>query len=148
MKAEYEIVIDTREQLPFWDNCERKKLNVGDYSLKGYEDIISLERKSTGDLFGTCGAGHKRFHKELERAKTLKYFAIVVEGSYDDIATKDFPNSHMTKMKGYIVNSIIFTIHMKYNIPIFLCKNRTEAKHVTRQLLTTYYNLYKIDTTK
>ena len=137
----YNIVIDSREQHPLWNDCLVKKLNVGDYSIEGFEDKIAIERKSMTDLFGTLGKGHKRFKKELERALTLQYFAIVVEGSYDDITDKAFDNSYLIKQKGYVINSILFTIHMKYKVPIFLAKNRVEAKHITRQLLTTYYNI-------
>lgn len=72
---------------------ERRKLDVGDYSLPGLESVVALERKSGADLlatlFGESGndaLGHARhnvdrFRAELERARSLSLFAIVAECS-------------------------------------------------------------------
>jgi len=141
--VEYTIIVDTREQLPLWTkNVINKKLDVGDYSINGHEDKISIERKSLSDLFGTLGTGHKRFKKELERALKLIYFAIVIDGSYSSCINKEFNGSHHTTMKGEDITSIIMTIHMKYKVPIFFTNGRIESKNIIRSLLTTYYKLY------
>jgi len=139
-----DIIIDTREQnaLPFRtgskNTIEIKTLNVGDYSLRGHEDKIAIERKSLPDLFGTLGSGHKRFKKELERAQKLDYFAIVIEGNYDKVLNKDFDGSHYTKMQGYVITSILFTIHMKYKIPIFFCEDRYQSVKIIKELFKSY----------
>lgn len=72
----------------------RAKLDVGDYSVRGLEDVIALERKSGADLLATlfgedtnalgeCAPNVDRFRAELERAyaKRMALFAIVCEGS-------------------------------------------------------------------
>ena len=73
----------------------RRKLDVGDYSLPGLENVVALERKSGPDLlatlFGEAGvdalgeARHNldRFRAELERAYAQRFqlFAIVCEAS-------------------------------------------------------------------
>ena len=72
---------------------ERRKLDVGDYSLVGLEHMVAIERKSGHDLlatlFGSPGndaLGEQmhnldRFRAELERAVQGSYFAIVCEAS-------------------------------------------------------------------
>ena len=77
------IIIDTREQKPLAFNKSKaiegvikKKLDVGDYSIEGYEDKIAIERKSPGDLFGSLFGGHKRFQKELEKGMDYDFFMI------------------------------------------------------------------------
>jgi ERCC4-type nuclease len=95
------IVIDTREQLPFdfhglradaRDQCrpllvttERGTLKQGDYSLKGHERAIALERKSLADLFSTIGQERDRFVRELERLDALEVAAVVIEASWEQI---------------------------------------------------------------
>jgi len=56
------IIVDSREQRALSFTRDKivkeviiKKLEVGDYSIKGYEDCIAIERKSPLDLFGTVG---------------------------------------------------------------------------------------------
>lgn len=52
------LIIDTREQLPLFDNPSkeledriiRKALPYGDYSVKGFETLIFAERKKISDL--------------------------------------------------------------------------------------------------
>ena len=147
--SDYKIIIDTREQLPLWNKSTktqevlRKKLDTGDYSMEGYENKFAIERKNCGDLFGTLGKGHKRFKKEIERALKLDYFAIIIEGSHTSILEKTFDNAFRSKMKGYVINSILFTIHLKYKIPIFYTNGRIETKHVIKDLMNAYYKINK-----
>jgi len=136
---DYKIVVDTREQLPLWKTkTVKKKLDVGDYSIEGYEDRISIERKSLPDLFGTLGKGHKRFKKELGRAEKLDYFAIVIDGSYTKCVTKDFPGSYHSKMRGYVITAILFTLHIKYGINIFFATDRVESKKIIKEIFKSF----------
>ncbi len=138
---EYTIVVDTREQLPLWTKkIERKKLDIGDYSIKGYENQIAIERKSLGDLFGTLSGGHKRFKKELMKSLGLEYFAIVIDGTYTQIQKKDFKGSYFSRMKGYVILKILFTLHVKYRINVFFASNRCESKRIIKSLFNSYIN--------
>lgn len=134
-----EIVCDTREQLPLWTKgVVRKKLDVGDYSLPGFEDKVSIERKSLSDLFGTLGKGHKRFKRELERAKDYDYFAVVVEGTYTQCVTKKFPGARHSRMRGYVITAILFTLHMKHGVNFFFAQDRSESKKIIKELFKAY----------
>ena len=139
----YKIIVDSREQKPLWKkNIIVKKLNIGDYSIEGYENKISIERKSLGDLFGTLGKGNKRFKKELEKSKEYDYFAIVIEGSFLSCLNKKFEGAHFSKMKGYIITKIIFTLHIKYGINIFFTNGRVESKSIIKHIFNSYINIY------
>lgn len=145
----YTIIVDTREQKPlFTKNIELKKLDAGDYSIKGYEDKIAIERKSLPDLFGTLGKGHARFKRELERAKTLNYFAIVIDGNYSDCMNKTFPGAYHSKMKGYVIMSILFTLHVKYGIIFFFSNNRTQSKSIIREIFKAFIKVQAKKETK
>lgn len=143
------IVIDTREQKPLWTKStkltkiERATLSTGDYSIKGYEDKFAIERKSLSDLFSTLGKGHKRFKKEITRGLDMDYFAIVIDGSYDHVLKKDFDGSYFSKMKGHVITSILFTIHIKYKVPIFFSTGRAQSKRIIRELMKAYLKQQK-----
>jgi len=144
------IVIDTREQNPWSfrksehiEGTVKNKLNVGDYSIQGYESKIAIERKSAVDLFGTLGKGHKRFQRELERAEGMDYFAILVENTLTQIRNKDFENSHYTRMKGFVIAQICFTLKMKYGIDVVFCNGRKDAAGYVREVFKAYMKLQK-----
>ena len=69
------VLIDTREQSPFdfsrfpnWIAGEkRQKLDVGDYSILGMENVLALERKSLSDLITTLIQQRLRFFKLCEQ---------------------------------------------------------------------------------
>ena len=142
-KTPYTIIVDTREQrMLFTDNIIRKKIDTGDYSMEyngvDYSNKITCERKSLIDLYGSLGKGHDRFKRELHRALDLDYFAIIIDGSYSDCLNKTFPNAFRSKMKGEVIMSILFTIHLKYGINFFFTNNRTQSKSMINQIFTTY----------
>ena len=72
--------------------CSRAKLDCGDYSIRGLETKVAIERKSGPDLLGTLfgetqtaegerASNLDRFRRELERARGYWLFGIVVETS-------------------------------------------------------------------
>ena len=141
------IICDSREQKPLdfrlsknLTDVIKKKLNVGDYSIEGYEDKIGIERKSALDLFGTLGKGHKRFKKEIERVKALNmdYFGIVVECCFNKVMNKEFENSHYSNMMGFQIINTCYTYKMKHNIDIIFCNNRNEASAIIRNIFNAY----------
>ena len=140
IKTDYKIIVDSREQEPLWrtGNIERKGLKTGDYSIEGHEDKFALERKSCADLFGTLGKGHARFKKELARADDLDYFAIIIDGSYTNVRNKEFEGAKYSKMKGYVMTAIVFTLHIKYGINIFFTNGRLESKKIMKELMDAY----------
>ena len=91
------ILVDIREQRPFTFEHERYDvqiqpwtLTVGDYSLRGLEDKVAVERKSLPDLVQCLGRERERFERELQRGAALDAFAVVVEGSWSDLANGNF----------------------------------------------------------
>jgi ERCC4-type nuclease len=137
------IVIDSNEQLPykFQTPSIRAKLPTGDYSLEGFEDRISIERKELNDLIKCLMNGSKndtfdrdRFERELLRGMEFDYFAVVVEASLSDIVSGNY-RSKMTP-KSAIQSLLAFSV--RYKLPIFFCDNRAYAQRVTESLLLKY----------
>lgn len=157
--VDYTIVVDTREQKPLFAPDEdirklkkeeqdaiavksmavRNTLKTGDYSIYGFESRIAIERKSVADLFGTVLKGHERFKREIERALSFDYFAIMIDGSYKDILSGNFiQKQNGGKMKGVTVLKVLFTIHTKYNIPIFMNSGRTQSRILVKEIFDSF----------
>jgi len=144
------IITDTREQKPlkfmktgFIKDVVTEKLDVGDYSIKGLQHKIAIERKSPIDLFGTLGKGHERFKRELERAKDHEFFAIVIEASFMAVQNKFFPMSHKSQMQGPVILKQLMTITHRYGVHVYFCNNAVEAGALTRMLLQSYYKIHR-----
>jgi ERCC4-type nuclease len=128
------FVVDTREKLPYlFDgrNIERYKLDTGDYSIKGLEDKIAIERKSIDDLIGTITKGRETFEKELERSTSLEYFGIVVECSLSNLAK----GQYTSKMKPKAAVQTLVSYSVRYNMHLIFADNRAFGQRMTESLL-------------
>jgi DNA excision repair protein ERCC-4 len=139
------IIVDSREQLPFYfDKYEcstcRTALPAGDYSLVGFEDRIAIERKSLDDLVGCLmGADRERFERELCKAKSYDFFAVVVEASMEDLAN----GRYRSKMKAHSALQSVTAMTVRHRIPFMFAGNRRGAEYLTFSLLEKY--LYEIE---
>ena len=73
MATKYTVIKDTREQEGWFftqttacDGMVREKLDTGDYSLRGYEELLAIERKGKISEFAR-NIVENRFERELER---------------------------------------------------------------------------------
>jgi len=81
-------VIDTREQTPLDLDPLRTvtgTLATGDYSVRGLEHVVAVERKSLTDLLCCIGRERERFDREVQRLLAYPVRALVVEATWPDI---------------------------------------------------------------
>ena len=107
---------------------------MGDYSICGLENHISIERKTLDDLIGCLTQDRDRFERELYRARALDYFALVIEASLSDLASGKY-RSQMNP-KSAIQSLLAFSV--RYRLPVFFCESRQYAQRVTESLLLKY----------
>jgi len=138
-----QIIVDTREQSPYSfatitppPETIRATLKTGDYSLAGYENKITIERKSLIDTFGTFGRGRRRFEKELERMKSYDFAAVVIEADWVTILRCPPTRS---KLNPRTVYASILTWAIRYGVHFFLCPNRAFAEKTTYRLLERFW---------
>ena len=82
--AEPVIVTDTREQTPLAFThlrSERATLGTGDYSVRGLEEVFSVERKSLPDLVASLTRERARFMREMHRLRGYQFARLLVIGS-------------------------------------------------------------------
>ena len=130
------VVIDTREQLPYeFEDSITRTLKTGDYSLFGYEDQITVERKTKADAYGTIGKGRTRFIKELERLSEIDYSAIVVEASLTNFIEP--PRFSQLNPKSAINSLLAWSI--RYGVHVYFADNRVMGNLLTLRLLERYW---------
>lgn len=153
MSSRFYVVRDTREKegQGWWyaenDYCfgtENYKLDTGDYSIKGMEDVVAFERKgSITELANNIT--QKRFTNELERLESFKYKYLVLEFNLDKILS--FPHGSgipSSKLKYIRVSNKFFMkriaqIQVQYNVPILFCNNSDDAKWMVMTLMKEIY---------
>jgi len=139
------IIIDTREQKP-WKFSDFKtktnKLEVGDYSFEGFEDVFVIERKASINelLTDVSGRNRKWFKQVLQRLSEVRTAIIVVEDSADNIADalRHIGKSEMTKQTLYW---LLCQIVMKYRIPILFVGKNFRSK--TSDVESFFYHVYQ-----
>lgn len=136
------IVFDSREQKPYrFDGTpyegaavESGTLQTGDYSLRGLEDRIGIERKTLDDLAGTLTSGRERFQHECERGRGLDYFGLVIEASMDDVRR----HRYRSKMKPQALLQSLFAFSVRYGLHVFWAGCREGGEYTTFSLLQKY----------
>ena len=114
---------------------ERGSLVTGDYSIKGLERFIAIERKSPDDLVACLkNSERERFERELSRGRGLDYFALVIETDLINLANGDYHS----KMNPKSVIQSLMAFSIRYRLPIFFCPDRKYAARVVESLLTKY----------
>ena len=149
------IIVDKREQTPLSFNIkdisiptELGTLQTGDYSVKGLESKISVERKSLSDLLGCIGNDRERFERELERISAFETRALVIESTWEEI---EAGNYYKSKVHPNAVIGSLLSWQEKYSLPIMMCVDHERTGLMTARLLfsavkrrySEYYQFFK-----
>lgn len=133
-KGRYTVIRDTREKAgQGWSfshstrctGTKEQKLNTGDYSLLGYEDLFTIERKGSVNEFAG-NITQKRFQNEIERLMEFKYRFIIIEASFGKII--NYPHGcglsphviRKIRVSGNFILSKITEYEIKYGISIIV----------------------------
>lgn len=140
------VVVDTREQTPLFLRAQppkglvvvRDKLDAGDYSIRGFESQIAVERKSIPDLYQSMTQGRDRFTVALRKFEGLFWRGLVVEGTEDEVMNpcESFSSIHPNSVSGGLT-----AIAVRYNLHIYFAINKKAAE---KWILDRFIKFYKI----
>lgn len=137
------IVVDSREQdayrfdgAPVYANTvvERATLQTADYSLHGLTDKVGIERKSLQDAVQSLGRERARFAREMERARGLDCFALVIEADFASLAHHDYRgllNAHAA------IQSLAAFV-ARWRLPVIFAGSREGGQYATWSILQQY----------
>lgn len=131
-----DILVDTREQTPYeLIGSEKSTLKTGDYTVRGYEDVMAIERKSYNDLYHCLTSSRLRFEKQLKRLSDYKYKALLVDSTVSSVLL-----GHVhCNLPGDEALKRVMRYSVKYDIPVMFVDNHGDK--VTRNLLYQWWQI-------
>ncbi len=134
MKLSPAVIIDTREQNPWtFANLptEPGSLSTGDYSVRGLEHLISIERKSLDDLLACVGRERDRFKSELQRLRAYRFRALVIEADYANLEAGRW----RSQLKPSHVLGSLAAWQAQYSLPVMLARDHESGERFAERFL-------------
>lgn len=140
---DFTIIVDTREQKPWLfseHTTAHRKLDTGDYSIEGLENIVCIERKQTSSEFAN-NIVESRFKDVIERMSNIKYSFLLLEFDLEDLLKypigSNVPKKMWDKIRitpAFLIKNII-ELQINHNIIIYFCGNSTNAEKCAEYIL-------------
>lgn len=150
------LVCDTRERKPWsfekdpaFESIVFEKLDCGDYSIKGLEDIISIERKSGGDeLLSNFLDDPGRVFAEFDRMDHHLIKVMIVEADLSDLLDvkhyyvnrRSFKTKNLKMPVAVVMRYLIDLMTEKGVIVLFAGKN---GKKLAKQILLKVFDMHQ-----
>jgi ERCC4-type nuclease len=135
------LIVDTREQAALFKKPPkgllvlRDTVPCGDYTVRGFETEIVIERKSIPDLYNSLFSDWERELKKLCRISEYKRKWLVVEGSEDETLCWQLHSGvHPNSMRARLC-----AIQIRLGIPIHYAATRHSAERFILDLLLRFY---------
>jgi ERCC4-type nuclease len=132
-------VQDTREQAPLFNELwvVDKALKHGDYSIKGFEDVFTVERKQMSDLYTYIGKDRKKTTVKMEHFKQFKFVGLVIEASEGDVLA----GQSFSKLSPETVRQALVSFEVRYGVHIYYSRNRDDIR---RWIVDRAVKFYKV----
>ena len=137
------LVIDTREQNglfvarpPKGLLLVRDTLKYGDYSIRGLEPYISVERKSLEDLWSSVTVEADRFKRELESLAGFERSYILIEGLESQFLRPDLAGRQIHPNS---IRQALASIEGRLGIPVHACETRDHAERWVLDMFLKFY---------
>jgi len=134
------VIVDPREQHAYTFpsgrvTTERGTLPAGDYSVRGLESTVAIERKSLADFANTVVGDRDRWKRELVRLQGYPVAVVIVEACVHDllapVETRQFQGGALASS----LLSAFVAIVTDYRIPVVWAGDRATAERVTEAML-------------
>jgi ERCC4-type nuclease len=145
------IIIDTREQRPLFSTRPishlprlttiRKKVEFGDYTIKGFEAEFAIERKQMSDFYSYIGKERKKTVKKMNEFKQIVtaggFVGLVIEASEDDVLF----GYVMSKVPPEVARQALVSFRIRYGVHVYFNRSR---ECIERWVLDTAIKFYKV----
>lgn len=149
---DFTIIIDTREQQP-WSfehyTTASRKLDTGDYSIEGLEDIVCIERKKTISEVAN-NLTESRFIDVIDRMSKYKYAFLLLEFDLAQVLSypvgSTLPRRLWDKVKispAFIVKHIL-ELQINHNIKVLFCGSSSDAEKMAEYILKKVHYIEKV----
>lgn len=148
--SNFHIIVDTREQQPWeFENMVKSisKLDTGDYSLKGLEHILCIERKKSVSEVAN-NITESRFKDVISRMSTFQYSFLLLEFELDDVLIypvgSNVPKKMWDKLKitpKFILKHLV-ELQLLHNIKVLFCGSSSGAERMALSIMRKVYEFH------
>lgn len=149
IKNDFTIIVDTREQQPWsFDQYAKanRKLDTGDYSVEGLENVLAIERKKSINEIAN-NIIESRFKDVIDRLSKVKYAYILLEFDLENVLSYPIGSSlpkHMwskVKISPSFIMKHILEWQMFHNIKVAFCGCPSNAEKMAEYIMNKVYYL-------
>ena len=156
MIPDYHVIKDTREQDGWifnpYDKCtgmDIGTLHTGDYTLKGFEELVCIERKAcASEIAMNLGKKKGAFEAEIQRMRDFPFSFVICEFDMDDVLK--YPEGsrvprHLrqkVKVTGKYLLKTLLEFQLYYDTKIVFCGNKNNAFLVCNSLFKRLNELF------
>lgn len=150
MSDNFTIIVDTREQQPWefpYHSTANRKLDTGDYSMEGFENILCIERKK-GIAELANNMTEKRFKDVIQRMSSYKHAYILIECNYDQMMNypigSDVPKKLWNRIKipPSFIMKFVTELSVNHNIHVVFCGCASWAEKTALSIMKRVYDQY------
>jgi ERCC4-type nuclease len=148
--SNFHIIVDTREQQPWaFEHMEKSisKLDTGDYSLRGLENVFCIERKNSVSEFAN-NITEKRFKDVIDRMSNIQHSFLLLEFDLEDVLIypvgSNVPKRMWDKLRitpKFILKHLI-ELQLLNNIKVLFCGNPTNAEKMALSIMRKIYEYH------
>lgn len=139
------ILWDSAEQTPlifFNLKAEKATLPLGDYTIKGLEHEIIIERKTESDFLGSIGRNRLDFMEKMQKMTGFRRAFLLIECTYEYLMLPHvYSKMHPNSIKGTLAS-----IQAKYNVHVVFFRSREQASEWIETLFRLYWKERKGNT--
>lgn len=137
------IVQDSREQTPWkFPKCYKvveNALATGDYTLRGWEHLVTIDRKELNDFIGcTLKTNRERFKRELKRMSNYPSAWIVIESDHAKIAKGEYTS----RIPPQSVIASIFSWSEEFGVKFYCASDRRNSAKVAIEIFDKFTKNY------
>ena len=146
---DFTIIVDTREQQP-WSfehyTTAHRKLDAGDYSIEGLENILAIERKKSVNEIAN-NIIEPRFKDAIARLAQHKYSFLLLEFDIQDVLVYPIGSSLPKKLWDKVKISPAFLMkhilewQLVHNIKVMFCGSPSDAEKTAEYIFKKIYYL-------
>lgn len=141
------IVQDTREQRPLFDHPQdglevvKDTLHYGDYSIRGFETMFTVERKQISDFYSYIGKERDRTVKKMEQFKEIVscggFVGLVIEASECDVLSGYI----MSRVSPEVARQALVSFEVRYGVHCYYSNYR---KDIARWVIDRAVKFYRV----
>lgn len=134
------ILQDTREQAPLFTRLPKgltvcsATLKVGDYTIRGLEDKIAVERKQISDLIPYCTSDHVATKAKMLKLEKMEWAGLIIEARESEVSQR----YHFSQASPESIRQALASFSVKHRVHIYI----GDREHITRWMIDRFIKFW------